>query len=103
MPVSQDSNNCLKFQSNCLLGEKKNVEGTVFDLRKPQFLTKERLDSVPGGGPGGYDHNFCLSTDGKRRIAARFRILLRVFLFADATSSWFLDSFAESNMLEAGA
>lgn len=48
-------------------GEIRSVEGTIFDLREPTPLTKERLDAVPGG----YDHNFCLSSDGNRRLAAR--------------------------------
>ncbi|XP_039260416.2 galactose mutarotase-like [Styela clava] len=54
-------------ESSIPTGEIKDVEGTIFDLRKPELMTQERLDKVPNG----YDNNFCLSRNGERRLAAR--------------------------------
>ena len=52
-------------------GELANVEGTPFDFRKP-FVIGERIEEVPGGEPGGYDHNFVLDgSDDEKVLAAK--------------------------------
>ena len=41
-------------------GELKSVKGTPFDFTTPHKIG-ERIKSVPGGAPGGYDHNWVLN------------------------------------------
>lgn len=41
-------------------GEIKAVAGTPFDFTTPHTIGA-RIDSVPGGAPGGYDHNYVLN------------------------------------------
>jgi aldose 1-epimerase len=41
-------------------GELKSVKGTPFDFTTPHKIG-ERIDSVPGAAPGGYDHNYVLN------------------------------------------
>ena len=42
------------------LGEIRSVKGTPFDFTSPKKIGLQ-IDSVPGGEPGGYDHNFVLN------------------------------------------
>lgn len=58
-----------------LSGQLMNVENTLFDLRKPQFLASERLSNVPGVGPRGYDHCFCLSQNSERKFASKLLLI----------------------------
>jgi aldose 1-epimerase len=52
-------------------GEIADVEGTPFDFRKPAAVGS-RIEEVPGGGPGGYDHNFVLDgASGEKVLAAK--------------------------------
>ena len=44
-------------------GELKPVKGTPFDFTTPHRIG-ERIESVPGAAPGGYDHNFVLNNQG---------------------------------------
>ena len=44
-------------------GELKPVKGTPFDFTTPHRIG-ERIESVPGAAPGGYDHNFVLNKQG---------------------------------------
>ncbi|MBS1565636.1 MAG: galactose mutarotase, partial [Bacteroidetes bacterium] len=44
-------------------GELKPVKGTPFDFTTPHRIG-ERIDSVPGAAPGGYDHNYVLNRKG---------------------------------------
>jgi len=44
-------------------GQLAPVAGTPFDFRQPHKIG-ERIDQVPGGAPGGYDHNFVLNGGG---------------------------------------
>lgn len=41
-------------------GELKSVKGTPFDFTTPRKIG-DRIDSVPGAAPGGYDHNYVLN------------------------------------------
>lgn len=41
-------------------GELKSVKATPFDFTSPHKIG-ERINSVPGGAPGGYDHNWVLN------------------------------------------
>lgn len=50
-------------------GELANVEGTPFDFRKP-FVIGERIEEVPGGEPGGYDHNYVLDGSSEEMVLA---------------------------------
>jgi aldose 1-epimerase len=51
-------------------GEIKAVKGTVFDFTTPHVIGA-RIDSVPGGAPGGYDHNWVLNrTDSSLQLVA---------------------------------
>ena len=44
-------------------GEIAPVEGTPFDFREPHAIG-ERIETVPGADPGGYDHNWVLDRTG---------------------------------------
>jgi aldose 1-epimerase len=50
-------------------GQIATVEGTVMDFRKPATIGA-RIAKVPGAPPGGYDHNYVLSSGGGKLAAA---------------------------------
>ncbi len=50
-------------------GELANVEGTPFDFRKPHVIG-DRIAEVPGGEPGGYDHNYVLDGSSEDKTLA---------------------------------
>ena len=51
-------------------GELKPVKGTPFDFTTPHRIG-ERIESVPGAAPGGYDHNFVLNNqDNSLKLVA---------------------------------
>jgi aldose 1-epimerase len=50
----------------------RSVEGTPFDFRKPETIgARIRTDHEQLRRGRGYDHNFCLATEGGLRLAAR--------------------------------
>lgn len=49
-------------------GKLEPVKGTPFDFTQPHKIG-ERINKVPGGQPGGYDHNYVLNGSGMRRVA----------------------------------
>lgn len=72
--------NFLKRQDMFFLcaGEKADVTGTIFDLRKGVRLG-DVLNDVPGGG---FDHNFCLMGPTGKRHTARLVSVRPKFSFS---------------------
>jgi aldose 1-epimerase len=46
-------------------GELKDVKGTVMDFTTPHVIG-DRIEKVPGGAPGGYDHNYIINGGGAK-------------------------------------
>ena len=55
-------------------GQLQDVKGSVMDFTTPHAIG-ERIKQVPGGSPGGYDHNYVIKGGGQGKLVmAAFRV-----------------------------